>query len=210
MTTLLTVSVGAIGIEERIAFAQAAFDQAVETASLKDRVMSWLPGTRAVGSRAFEIKQLRNATKALREELLRENDTQQFFILLHKYEAELKAAAVVLGVGLTAGLTVQAFKGRKAAALKTKEEERAQDKSWHDASSEREEKAREVHAKYVLTRAFRRLKGNIPLLKERSAQVKASRTKRKPISLSMSKNDLKYRRTERALYQKMLSAATPD
>ena len=118
--------VNELSIQERLDLAQATFDVVAASSSFKDRFLAWAPGTRKEGSRAESLKKLRQATWAMKEQLLKENNSQRFFILLRRYESELKAAAVLIGAGLVADGTRRAFKQRKESRDKAAKEREVQ------------------------------------------------------------------------------------
>lgn len=118
--------VNELSIQERLDLAQATFDAVAASSSFKDRFLAWAPGARKEGSRAESLKKLRQATWAMKEQLLKENNSQRFFILLRRYESELKAAAVLIGAGLVADGTRRAFKQRKESREKAEKERHAQ------------------------------------------------------------------------------------
>lgn len=114
-------------LDERLQFIQATFDEAAAAAGWKNRFLAWLPGQRIEGSRAHRLQQLRKATWEMQEQLLKENNSQRFFVLLRRYEAELKAAAVLIGAGFAIEVPRRAFKQRKEAREKAKQEARLQE-----------------------------------------------------------------------------------
>ncbi len=166
-----------VNYADRYAFAQAAFDSVVQQASLKDRFLAWLPGNRKEGTRAHELQQLRKATWALQEELLKENNSQRFFVLLEKYKAELKIAATLLGLGLLVGYTGKAFAERKESAKKAVTEKATDAAAWEAGSTKRVEAAKALKIQKTLAaikiqKAFRTSR---PELRRRYVQRTASK-----------------------------------